>query len=106
MTEPTYRHGTAILAEGGPYSIEGRLLGDHETLDGLVHVLTADGECLTLNGWMFAIEITGPPPGRRPRQTPDGSARRLNSATNAPPTTVRRRPSYWSRPWWKRQYHE
>lgn len=104
MCEPTYRHGTAILAEGGPYSIEGRLISDHDALDGLVHVLTADGECLTLNGWMFSIEVTGPPPDRR--NTAPVARPNLAGTPTSAPATVRRKPSYWSRPWWKRQYHE
>ena len=53
MTDPTYRHGTHLIADGGPYSITGRLLGDHDDLDGLVHLLTDDGEagCSCSRSW-------------------------------------------------------
>lgn len=70
--DPAYRHGTHLLADGGPYSITGRLPGDHDDLDGLVNVLTDDGECLALNGWMFTFEVLAPPaPAQTRTSEPD-----------------------------------
>ena len=126
MTEPTYRHGTHLLADGGPYSITGRLLGDHDDLDGLVHMLTDDGECLALNGWMFTLRdprhaspastdsssepeprlpfVSRPAPAlQHARRRHRSAGRVLPSASNKPSAPASdRRVAFWQRPWYKR----
>lgn len=115
-----YRHGTRVLAEGGPalpdtrlhgkplhtfpdaLRIEGRLIGDHECLDGSVHVLTDEDEALTLNGWLFVFEILAPP-APRPRPAPPitkpSREARAQRPAAKPNRSARSRPRPWSRPW-------
>jgi hypothetical protein len=59
MEEPMYPDGTRIEAECDFYSVAGPLVGNHECFDGLVTLRDEmnDGEIVTLNGWLWSIEV-------------------------------------------------
>lgn len=45
-----------ILADGGPYTLEG-MIEDDADLDGVFVLTEDDGTKLKVNGWMFIIEF-------------------------------------------------
>ena len=98
-----WTHGTRIRATGGPHRIGGRLIGDHDRLDGSVYVLTDHDEALILNGWMFVFEVVALPPPRP--ETPRREQSRQRQSPASPPERPRRRatPRPWSRPWYLRE---
>lgn len=96
-----YPHGTRVIAEGGGHVVEGRLIGDHDTLDGSVYVLTDQDEALILNGWLFTFEIVALPPPRRAPPRPTVQAPTSPSKPHTAPRPKPGRPP-WCRPWYLR----
>jgi len=65
MEDPMLKDGTRIEADCGFNAVAGRLVGDHEDLDGIVTLRDEmDNEVIRLNGWLWCIEVVEdePPP--------------------------------------------
>jgi hypothetical protein len=57
VTMATYPNGTQIEAECIEATVIGTLVGDYDTLDEVLTVLTDDGETIRINGWLWSIEV-------------------------------------------------
>ena len=65
MTHPA---GTRILADCALHTVEGTLLADVESFDDVFRVrCDDDGEILSLNGWLWSVEVVEPDPCPMPQ---------------------------------------